>query len=439
MSSSRFKPLVIAALVPVVYAAQLLLPEGASYGLGLGDALACSGGSSGVAAPRESGWTWLKPSLGYNPGSPPAPVPVATDGFFVIDAEGSMLSAETAGSSMQLVVTDGSGATIAGQTKLLLNKQDGWYLFGWSSSSPLAVGTQLRASLSAAPVVSTAAGNVGGEFALVVVGAPTPLPQPSFTFSSWTDYYVGEGPFLTCSSSPTTTCGVVATTIDVPATLTKRAMAEVTWQVPQVAEGVAWTVRLEASKAQPDANPQFTPPYEYLGSLSDSALTLGSILFQTSAPSYCATLVLTDLRTGQEKRSETCSAPQPALSVQTDTRLAACDAPPSQTLRDVWCRLQPDPTTEPACAPNAGNVGGSGGSSAGTGDGDVLGGKPGAKPPAIGGSGTMTNGADDADDLVSPRTSKGCQLGVSAPSPSTSVTWSLLALALLARRRSQPS
>jgi len=52
-------------------------------------------------------------------------VPVATDGFFVIDAEGPLASVDAATSGIQLVVTDDMGVSISGEITLLENKQPG--------------------------------------------------------------------------------------------------------------------------------------------------------------------------------------------------------------------------------------------------------------------------------------------------------------------------
>ena len=102
--SSRL--LIAAALVPAVFACELLLPEHTTLHLGLGEALGCSGSGN---APRTQGWTWLKPFL--RPDRDVAPLPVATDGFFVIEANVTALSSTEALASLTVVVKDGSGAT----------------------------------------------------------------------------------------------------------------------------------------------------------------------------------------------------------------------------------------------------------------------------------------------------------------------------------------
>jgi len=420
-------------MVPVAFAGSMLLPAHTQLHWGIGGASACSGGAPGVpgaAAPREAGFTWLKPSLAFHPGSPAAPVPVATDGFFVIDAEGSMLSVDDAAAGMQVVVSDASGATLEGETKLLLEKGDGWYLFGWSAKSPLPAGAQLTATLSGAPITSGALGNVGGQFPLTVVGEPTALPEPSFAFSRWVDFYhlPADEQWLTCQS---TICGV-AQTLRVPATLEKRVGVELTWQPPPVVGGVAWALRVEPSTTNPDVNVNGAYAGDYLGDApASSAVSLGRALFPTEAARYCVTLVLKDLRTGEEKRSEVCAEPEPATLAETDSSLGQCDEPPP-ALRDPWCALKAG--TDKDCNVDPGgiatdpvdNLAGSGGS---------QGGGPATNPVDRGGS-ESTPPVDDArPNAASPRTSKGCAIG--STSRAEGAGWLFAALAIAAGLRAR--
>jgi hypothetical protein len=192
--SRSFKPAAVALLVPVVFACELLLPEQADLHIGVREALGCSG--SGSVAPPSSGFQFLKPRLPGDANS--KVVPVATDGFFAIDATAYQLSAEAATSGLQIVVKNAAGESVAGETKLLSGEQGPQFVFGWSASARLEPGAELKASLSAAPLSSLTT-NVGGEYQLEVAGEPTPLPEPSFTFSSWLDYYRGvDGALASC-------------------------------------------------------------------------------------------------------------------------------------------------------------------------------------------------------------------------------------------------
>ena len=175
------KPSTVAWLVPVAFACGLALPEHAELHVGVGEALGCSGSVS--TAPSVSGFTYVKPRLDQTPNS--NVVPVATDGFFTIDAYATFLSIP-AEEGVKVVVQDEQGATVVGETKLLRSSEGPFrgYLFGWSASSPLPIGTKLKASVTAMPAASTAAAeNIGGEYELDVVGGPTTLPPAAFTFT----------------------------------------------------------------------------------------------------------------------------------------------------------------------------------------------------------------------------------------------------------------
>src|SRR5262245_48559477 len=82
-------------LVPAMFALDLMAPSTDGLPLGMGEALGC-GGAGNIPAPVD-GWTWLRPKLSASPGSSAsADIPVATDGFFVIEAVGHNFDVETA-------------------------------------------------------------------------------------------------------------------------------------------------------------------------------------------------------------------------------------------------------------------------------------------------------------------------------------------------------
>lgn len=428
-SLSRFKPAAAALLVPVVFACELLLPAQADLHVGVGEALGCSGSSS--TAPPPTGFQSLRPRLPGDANS--RVVPVATDGFFVIDAVAYQLSAEAVTSGLQIVVKNSAGETVAGETKLLSGTQGPQFVFGWSATARLEVGAELKANLSAAPL-SFPAGTLGGEYQLEVKGEPTSLPEPSFTFSSWLDYYRGvDGALTSCQGSP----GACQTSpaISLPANVDKQLAGVVTWLLPPITGGVAWEARVEASKSPSDVNLDQVHPTQYMGIAPAGGLRLGRAVFPTPTDKYCATLIVTDLRTKQEKRAETCESAKAPEGADTDTLLSACAAPPSATLAEAWCALHPG-SSDPACqAPSGGSSGGAAGSggSVVSGGSSSQGGSP-DYPAGRGGAIAASAAANDADD--GSHTSQGCQLGSHAPSPASGATLSLLLLALLVRRRS---
>jgi hypothetical protein len=418
-------------LVPIVFACELLLPAQADLHVGVGEALGCSGSSS--VAPPSTGFLMLRPRLPGDANS--RVVPVATDGFFAIDATAYQLTAAAVTSGLKVVVKNAAGETVAGETKLLSGEQGPQFVFGWSATTPLELGAELKANLSATPL-STSTGNVGGDYQLEVKGEPTPLPEPSFTFSSWLDYFHGvEGALVSCQ-----TVGGVCTPgfmQSVPATLEKQRAADVTWRLPPITGGVAWEARVEAPKTPGDADLDMVYPMQYLGIAPAGGLPLGRAVFPTPGDKYCATLVVTDLRTKQEKRAEVCESAKAPQGAATDTELESCTAPPSTTLAEAWCALHPgsnDPACQAQAGGSAGGPNGSGGSVAsggstsqsgsGAGHDDVVGTGGSVASPA-------TNNAVDGA-----HTSQGCQLGSHAPSPASGATLSLLLLALFVRRRS---
>lgn len=428
----------VLGFLPVAFAGSLVLPTVEGLPVGTGEALACSGGDGPNYVP-PSGWVWLKPSLLSN--TPLTSVPIATDGFFVIDAEGTELPVEAAQSSMTVVVTDEAGAPVAGETKLLIDKQPGWYLFGWTASAPLEVGAKLTARLSASPIADPTTSNVGGSFPLVVAGSPTPFPEPELTFSAWLDFFQGSGDPVNCPA-PIGYCGPF---LSMPGRATKRDALEATWRLPPSSTGVAWRPRLEASPSSADA---VLPTYfnEFLGVGPDQSF--GTVAFPTAAEQYCVTLVVEDLRTHEEKRTELCAKPEPARQSYTNSELASCTEPPTPELTEAWCRVR-DARNIAACERFFHDVvgvagAGSGGSDAGVSDPGVAGSRPSGSgaQSGKGGQGASSAAGDSAESDfqpdesdVSKRTSKGCQVG--APGQATSgAAWLLAALvAALGRLR----
>jgi hypothetical protein len=403
----------VLGLLPVVFGISLLLPD-SPLALGVGTALGC-GGSGNVSKP--AGWVWLKPSLMSN--TDRTFVPVATDGFFVIDAEGNDLPVEAAQDGMSLVVSDEAGMAVAGETKLLIEKQAGWYLFAWRAAAPLQMGQKLTATLAATPLGTTDPTQVGGQFPLVVTGPPAPLPTPLLAFNAWNDFYHGEGALLSCKTDPLRfTCGGPAT-VEVPEVFVKQASTQALWQLPPVTSGVAWQARLEASPDQPDAVlPGLS--VEYLADTSEPVVDMGYLVFPTAAKSYCATLVVKDLRNGDETRAETCAQPEGSEWASTDSKLAYCAEPPSLALTEAWCALQHPPSALDACAAEPGGTP------------SPTAGSP--RVPPQSGTGGTGPGADPVAMATPSRTTSACQFGAAGHTRGHALAF-LLALVVAARKR----
>jgi len=305
---------------------------------------------------------------------------------------------------------------VPGETTPLKTKQEGQYLLGWAANDPLEVGAKLTASLRATSAVSGDPSNVGGQFPLVVVGVPTALPEPSFAFPTWFDFFAGEGAPVSCQSSAAAAGCAATPSVQVPGRAVKQTGAELLWQVVPSASGVAWAVRIEASPSQSTDVDVRQGVNEYLANDAEPSVALGKVIFPTPADQYCVTLVLEDLRTQQETRAENCVKPQPPAHAETDSKLGLCDQPPTEALTEAWCRLKPATLGSSLCESLPG---------------DGASGSAGA--PAESGGSAPLGGSNASNAPPRSRTSKGCQLGAAKGSP-TSIAL-LLALALLVRQR----
>lgn len=398
---SRFgRVAAVAALVPIAFSVGLCFPQPGALPFGVGEALGCGG--SGAAIPPASGWYLLKPVLMEK--GDRAFVPIATDGFFLIDAQSSGLTAEQQ-ASMKVVVTNDAGEPVAGTTKVV---SEGLQLFGWTADEPLAVGAKLSATLSAAPLAKPTSTDVGGQFPLEVVGPPTELPEPSLAFDSWVNFYLDAGDeVVSCKTAPQSNCNGTSTSIDVSSAMTKALAAQASWR-PEITGGVAWQAHLERGSADSDATFEGVGMRYFFGDDSEPNPSMGRAIFPTQAKEYCATLVIKDLRTEKETRTVTCTAPGKPERGETDGQLGSCLEPPNEALTEAWCQLNAD-TTFPACSakPDGGQDGG--------------------------GAGGESPGTNDAAASTSAE-SKGCQFGGTSTAPVGGVAL-LLSLMLLGRRR----
>jgi hypothetical protein len=149
-----------------------------------------------------------------------------------------------------------------------------------------------------------------------------------------------------------------------------------------------------------------------VGDTVDPLVPLGRVVFPTEAPQHCLTVVVTDLRTGDELTSEVCVASEPPVSYEADADLHWCIEPPSEGSAEAWCRLQFD-QAPPECAA-------------------IL--APGDAPGVAGMSGKDSSPVD-VSDAAGKRTSQGCQLGISGPSSGGGAVAAVALLFAWCRRR----
>lgn len=323
-------------LLPAAIVIDLALPSIEGMPVGIGEALGCSGG------PNLTPDYWY----GLNPErfSEEEPIHTATDGFFVISATGANLSLETAKAQVLVVVRDDAGAEVPGDVSVLADNSSGAssrFLFGWAARQPLPVGARFTATLALDPS-SPHGGTRGGEFPLVVDGEPTPLPVPEATFDWWHKYYRGDG--LVDGAAPSCLVNPVCATpytVPLPPRVTERLATMIMWTPPPVVGHVAWAARVELRPGQGELLPRHVGEELFFGTLESSAkVTAGSPLFSERAERYCVDLVIEDLRTGLEQRSELCSAPGPLMQPSADSAILRCSAPPSAPeLARVWCEV----------------------------------------------------------------------------------------------------
>jgi hypothetical protein len=343
------------ALVPGMFAVDMLFPTTEGLPVGVGDALGCSGGPNLPAV--VDGWTALSPRLSHTAaGNAVAEesFSVATDGFFAISGEGNPLSLEQARAQLRVVVRDEDGLEVPGDISVLRSEptRDS-HLFGWVARQPLALGARLTVTLATEPA-TPGDRNVGGEFRLKVEGAATAPSAPVVKYEDWGTFYRGDGEVGSVQCMSSARCGP-RPTLSLPPRVTEHVAAQVHWMPPEVVGGVAWRVRVE-----PDAQQAVVSSAE--STLDDTGagqelfgkvetayrgVHVDDVIFQERADDYCVTVVLEDLRTGLEQRSELCAAPGPLQKYGTDTELAGCLEPPSAELTRAWCELSQ--STLPEC------------------------------------------------------------------------------------------
>lgn len=398
----------VLGLLPVAVVVDLSAPRIDGMPVGIGEALGCSGG------PNLTPDYWY----GLNPArfSEEEPIRAATDGFFVISATGANLSLETAKAQVLVVVRDDTGAEVLGDVRFLADRSEGGYstfLFGWAARQPLAVGASFAVTLALDPS-SPYSATRGGQYPLVVDGEPTPLPVPEAKFDWWHKYYRSEGlvdgdaPF--CLVSPV--CAAPYTDA-LPPRAVERLATSIMWVPPEVVGHVAWAARVELRPEQGELESRSYGNPIFLGTLeSDVQLAAGHAIFHDRESSYCVDLVIEDLRTGLEQRTELCSAPGPLMGASADSAISRCSAPPSTPeLARVWCEVNSAGRDLEACAPyrNEGPL------------------------TPDGGTAAASDGTRDSESALF-----GCSLGASRPEPLFLASLvGLGSVALLRRRHRQ--
>jgi hypothetical protein len=396
-------------LAPVAFCAEQVVPHGIPTAEG------CSGSFS-----AGEGWQ----SLGV-PTIADEPIPVATDGFVVLTGryDDEQLDVDISGVSVS--ATNDGGEDVPGELKFLRSVEDNYHgnavYLSWEANSELEIGTHLTLAVAATPAPRD---NIEATVELEVVGAKTPLPVPTAALGSWFDYEHAVGSLVTCETEDGL-CGDLGRKVSFPAD-TKLLVGNVpSWKVPPITGMVAWEVRAEAtepwdSRGWRPEQPWVSRSALVFGAGSEAMTQAGEVIFAEDASEYCATIVVRDLRTGQELRSEpACDEPGAVEWARSDSPLLACTAPPSEELKPRWCMAHP---ADELCQPSD-SEGGEAGQPAGAGN-DAAGGVEGGE------------GGRPAAPRSRASHSSSCQFGP-ADAASGFGALSLAALALLRSRNSR--
>lgn len=397
--------------LPAVLVVGLTVPSVDGLPVGMGEALGCSGGPN-LAPPQ---WTSLGLMMFFET---TGEVAVATDGFFAIVAGGHDLSVEAARAQLRVVVTDQGGADVPGDVSVLRSDGYGSHVFGWAAREPLAVGAVLTATLAVDAPTDGKPG-IGGQYPLRVVGAPTPPPAPHATFSRWGTVYHDDPGSELVSCRATEPCGP-AQVLDVRTRVVEQVSAFAEWSPPEIVGGVAWSIRLEPKAPEGEAAGEQL----WFGALGgyrqsfDSPMgglpifEIGSVDFRDRAQRYCVDVILEDLRTGLEQRSELCSAPGALERFGNPAGISRCDEPPSAELTPLWCQLKPDASAYRVC--------------------DAY------RAQADAGSASV-NAPTTPDEPTAGASTFGCAMSATRPGAAAFVALAGLALASIARRWRRPA
>lgn len=301
-------------LVPAFFVMEHVGPEG------FPEAQGCSGGAN-VAPPQR---------LTIHSGESAEPVPVATDSFFLMDHQ---FFAAVDPSNISVVVTTLEGDVVEGSVRIV-GSQVGLPRFSWSASTPVPLGTKLKASVHAVGFPAS------DEAMLEVVGPPAELSAGQLSVASWFELGHGVGPDVSCETTTPVYCSY---SLILPGAEEVLHAARYTWTPPADINGfVAWHVSVDRSV---EATSELTQPVpaSYTGP-SASALELGQLAFPMGSQQYCAKVTVTDLRTEDSVTTELCGQPGDSTGLERDYPLDLCSKPPSAALTEAWCKSHPSST-----------------------------------------------------------------------------------------------
>lgn len=360
------------------------------------------GGVPTAEACAGSGWSdspaWAR--LVVADAYPLTRVSVGTDGFVALEGDFYEGDTEAEVQLPALRATDETGNEVPGRVELLRSESRGdvtRVVLGWQSDEPLAVGTVLELTFSgrSADGGEGGAGSASqelGRVTLDVVEASAPLPTPSLTPGAWFEVGHGVGELVDCEAN--NSCGDY--TLQVPTREVRLPAVEASWALPDFAGMVAWEVRTEASDPQNgvESSLQHSTVVARRREKTD-VVDVGSVVFADDASDYCVVLVVKDLRTGDEARSEPrCDIPSEAEYERADHKLASCAEPPTPESVPFWCASH---QSEVPCKASSAGAGGEGAgetpSGAEAGQGSGVGGVPGAGEPASAGEPAIANRA----------------------------------------------
>jgi hypothetical protein len=381
----------------------------------MGIAQACTGGAP------NAGWNDLRPADYYKA----EPVQIATDGFVLLQGFYYLGDLEVKDPGVSVRVTDDQGAEVPGQLKVLRAQDQGdvtrVYL-GWQAEQVLALGSLLELTWSATDPELGAAGAPavpsGKTIQLEVAGEPTPLPKPTAALGDWLEIRHGLGELVDCNWE--TSCGPYL--LHVPTRQTHWLGVQTSWTLPQISGMVAWEAWAEPAKPENGGGEVGRVHPLVSGLKSGPQVITGTVAFANDATDHCVVIVIKDLRTGEQQRSEPlCALPRMPSGVVSDNDLEHCESPPTPESLPFWCESLPGDARCAGVPPIDDGIGGQ----AGTDEHGLAGHSAGGEPLApIDPPGIAPESSGDG----------GCQL-VPGSSGVAAFTASLLALAALARRR----
>lgn len=412
----------LACLVPFVAALQQV----GGHGVPLAEA--CSGSGPGP----EPRWLNLSVADSY----PLTQVAIATDGFVLLDGTFNRGEEQQELQLPWVRVTNDAGDEVPGQLQVLRSEPHGDYIqayLSWHSDQALPIGTVLQLSSADNPNSAGEGGSSNatqdfGSITLEVVEEPTPLPTATVTLGAWLDVRHGVGDLVDCVSW--NSCG--NSTLQVPTREIRLPGVSVTWKLPGFSSMVAWEVRAEPSDPQNGVETGFSRS-EVVGRKGAKAETVevGPVTFADDASDYCVVVVVKDLRTGDESRSEpVCEAPGDAEYERADHELGLCEEPPTPESVPLWCLNHrfdehcPDYPGEP-----------------GEGTGDHASGAQGGQPADAGGrtssatQGGQPTDTDEPTDASRESASGGCQVTPAASGFGLAAAALGALLSFIARRR----